>query len=48
MRWLIEASEQLLRRGLNRDYQLTTANLAFARGKIHALPTARSILAGDP
>lgn len=48
MRWFVEASEQLLRRGLDRDYQLITANLAFARGKVHALPTARSILAGRP
>jgi hypothetical protein len=40
MRWFVEAGEQLLPRGLDRDYQLITANLAVARGKVHPLPTA--------
>jgi 5-methylcytosine-specific restriction enzyme subunit McrC len=48
VRWFLDASEELLRRGLCRDYESTTRDLSFARGRIHILSTTRSILAGRP
>lgn len=48
VRWFLDRCEELLRRGLCRDYEPTTCDLAFARGRIHILPTTRSILAGRP
>jgi McrBC 5-methylcytosine restriction system component len=47
-RWFIGACERLLRLGLDRDYEHTVDNLSYAKGRIHALPTSRSILAGRP
>jgi hypothetical protein len=48
VRWFIGASEHLLRLGLDRDYEHTIDNLSYAKGRIHALPTWRSVLAGRP
>jgi 5-methylcytosine-specific restriction endonuclease McrBC regulatory subunit McrC len=48
VRWFVSASEHLLRLGLDRDYEHTIDNLSYAKGRIHALPTLRSILAGRP
>ncbi|WP_165593322.1 McrC family protein [Mycobacterium lehmannii] len=48
MRWFITAVEKLLRLGLDRDYERMVGNLTFARGRLHALATSRSILAGRP
>lgn len=48
VRWFIGATEHLLRLGLDRDYEHTIDNLSYAKGRIHALPTLRSILAGRP
>jgi len=47
-RWFLNACEKLLRLGLDRDYEQARGDLAFARGRIVAVPTARSILAGRP
>jgi hypothetical protein len=48
VRWFLDASERLLRLGLDRDYQRVTADLAFARGRVNLIPTARSIFSGRP
>ncbi|OBG73496.1 McrC family protein [Mycobacterium sp. E3305] len=47
-RWFVHSCEVLLRHGLASDYGRVTADLACARGRIHTLKTARSILAGRP
>lgn len=46
--WFIGACEQLLRHGLVSDYGRYTDDLACARGRIHTVPTARSVLLGRP
>jgi hypothetical protein len=48
MRWFIVALEKLLRLGLDRDYERTIGDLTFARGRINALATSRSLFAGRP
>lgn len=48
IQWFVESTERLLRLGLDRDYERTTASLPFAKGRIHAITTARSVLAGRP
>lgn len=48
VRWFIVAAERLLRLGLDRDYERTIGDLTFARGRIHALATSRSVLTGRP
>ena len=48
VRWFLDACERLLRLGLDRDYERVTADLAFARGRVDLIPTARSIFAGRP
>lgn len=47
-RWFVETCEVLLRHGLASDYGRVTANLSCARGRIHTVKTAQSILAGRP
>jgi 5-methylcytosine-specific restriction enzyme subunit McrC len=47
-RWFIEATEDLLRLGLDRDYERQTADLAVVRGRVEPLPTTRAIFAGRP
>lgn len=47
-RWFLDSCEILLRHDLIRDYERVTADLPFARGRIHAAETARSVLAGRP
>ncbi|BBX66586.1 hypothetical protein MPSYJ_00470 [Mycolicibacterium psychrotolerans] len=46
--WFTEACEQLLRRGLVSDYSRITDDIACARGRIHTVATARSVLSGRP
>lgn len=48
IQWFVDAMERLLRLGLDRDYERNTASLPFAKGRIHAIATARSLLAGRP
>lgn len=46
--WFTDACERLLRRGLVSDYSRATDDLACARGRIHTVATARSVLLGRP
>lgn len=48
VRWFIGAIERLLRLGLDKDYEHTIDDLGYAKGRIHALPTLRSVHAGRP
>jgi 5-methylcytosine-specific restriction endonuclease McrBC regulatory subunit McrC len=47
-RWFVHTCEVLLRRGLVSDYGRVTADLPCARGRIHPVKTAQSVLAGRP
>jgi hypothetical protein len=47
-RWFVHSCEVLLRRGLVSDYGRVTADLPCARGRIHPVKTAQSVLAGRP
>jgi 5-methylcytosine-specific restriction endonuclease McrBC regulatory subunit McrC len=47
-RWFVHTCEALLRHGLVSDYGRVTADLPCARGRIHTVKTARSVLAGRP
>lgn len=46
--WFVATCEALLRRGLVSDYARMTGDLACARGRIHTVATARSVLVGRP
>lgn len=46
--WFIETCEALLRHGLVSDYARVTGDLGCARGRIHSVATARSVLVGRP
>lgn len=46
--WFIETCEALLRHGLVSDYVRFTGDLACARGRVHTVATARSVLVGRP
>lgn len=46
--WFVQSCEALLRHGLVSDYARVTGDLACARGRIHTVKTARSILVGRP
>jgi 5-methylcytosine-specific restriction endonuclease McrBC regulatory subunit McrC len=47
-RWFVHTCEVLLRHGLVSDYGRVTADLPCARGRIHTVKTAQSVLAGRP
>jgi 5-methylcytosine-specific restriction endonuclease McrBC regulatory subunit McrC len=47
-RWFVHTCEVLLRRGLVSDYGRVIADLPCARGRIHTVKTAQSVLAGRP
>jgi 5-methylcytosine-specific restriction enzyme subunit McrC len=47
-RWFLDASERLLRLGLDRDYERRTADLAVVRGRVDLVPTVRAVYAGRP
>ncbi len=45
-RWYVNVLERLLRSDLRRDYRPQQDPLNYVRGRIHPLPTARSVLVG--
>ncbi|OBB80302.1 hypothetical protein A5760_19640 [Mycobacterium colombiense] len=47
-RWFVHTFEVLLRHGLASDYGRVTGDLPCARGRIHTVKTAQSVLAGRP
>jgi len=47
-RWFVHTCELLLRNGLISDYGSITADLPCARGRIHTIKTARSVMVGRP
>nr|WP_090276609.1 hypothetical protein [Mycolicibacterium komanii]CRL70041.1 5-methylcytosine-specific restriction enzyme subunit McrC [Mycolicibacterium komanii] len=46
--WFVETCETLLRHGLVTDYTRITNDITCARGRIHTIATARSVLVGRP
>ncbi|MGA5541278.1 McrC family protein [Mycobacterium sp. NPDC051198] len=46
--WFVQSCEVVLRHGLVNDYTRITGDLACARGRIHTVKTARSVLVGRP
>ncbi len=47
-RWFLDATENLLRLGIDRDYERKTADLAVVRGRVDLVPTIQAVYAGRP